>query len=102
MALGAILLLVLGLLGAYELDAGVDLVRLEFVEVEAAADGSSIGFVGEENQLGKGSANLYCGGCVRMHAHGGGRKGCAGLTSTATWLTMAVWFGRRMSRGSCS
>jgi hypothetical protein len=61
-ALGAILLLVLGLLSAYELDARVDLVRLELVEIEAAADGGRVGFVGEEDQFGERSANLDCGG----------------------------------------
>jgi hypothetical protein len=94
----------------HEVYACVYAVCLELEEVQPAAEGVVAMLAGEIHKLCEGAANL----CAHMLALCPELQGrCRvprrfehatpdALTSTAIWLTTAVWFGNRISLGSCS
>lgn len=117
----AIELSVVFLQSAHKVDTRVYPLRLKFDEIEPAAYRAFDGFAGEVYEFGKGAANLHVECSVSFVLHvpaamdeGRGASGVRGsraasaagdveqLTSTATWLTTAVWFGSLISLGSCS
>ena len=97
---GAIELLVVGLQLAHEGYARVYTVGLELDKVEAATERALVGLTREIDEFGERASNRddgsATGGSSAWYARD--RK----PTSTATWLTTAVWLGRRMSLVSWS
>jgi hypothetical protein len=79
---------------AHKLDADVDVIGLKVEEVEAAAGFFGVRLAGEVDELDEGATDLVgkkVSACPSLC-----RKGRS-HTSTAIWLTTAVWFGRRIS-----
>jgi hypothetical protein len=103
---------------AHELYTRVYSVRLELEEVETTADRSVARFAGEIHKFCEGASNLHRRGHVSTilllylpftsKSLWSRAQFCRARdmpdtrTSSAIWLTTDVWFGSRMSWGSCS
>jgi hypothetical protein len=95
---------------AHEVDACFYPVRLELEEIQPAAERVIAMFAGEVDKLREGASDL-CAQVLALCPELQGRCRVPrrfehatpdALTSTAMWLTTAVWFGSLMSFGSCS